>query len=73
MRVIEKAKAHRVLNESVCGWDMGWCWDIINTTIDRMAEHKDIVEELDYIRWQLSKCTDALKRNRDKITVEEKD
>ena len=73
MKVIDKAKAKKVLNRSVGGWDMGWCWDIINTSIDQMAEYGDTVEDLEYIQWQLSKCVNAMKRNKDEITVESKE
>lgn len=73
MKLIDKAKTVKMLNRKATGWDGGFCWDIILTSIDRYSYHEDTVEELENVRTDLSECITAIKKNRDEITKEEKE
>ena len=69
MELIDKAKTVKMLNGKVAGWDGGFCWSIILTSIDRYSYHEDTLEELDNIRGDLTKCINAMKRNKDEIVA----
>jgi len=69
MKLIDKSKAVKMLNgETSRGWDAGYCWDIILTSIDRYSYYEDTVEELESIRADLDECITAIKKNKDEIT-----
>ncbi len=69
--LIDKTKTVEMLNRKASGWDGGFCWDIILTSIDRYSYHEDTVEELENIRTDLSGCINAIKKNKDEITTKE--
>jgi len=69
--LIDKRKTQEVLNESCCGWDETWTWDIIRKTINEEITWNGTIEELEYINTQLNVCIRAIKRNKDKVTYEE--
>jgi len=71
MKLIDKTKTVKMLNRKAPGWDDGFCWEIILTSIDRYGYHDMTVEELENVRADLSECITAIKGNKDKITTEE--
>jgi hypothetical protein len=67
MKSLDTSKVHKVLKNNVPGWDMGWCWDIINGAIYQMDNYEDTLRELCDIRRELNECIDALRRNEEAI------
>ena len=69
--LIDKRKTNEMLNNSCCGWDGTWTWDIIRKTMSENPDYNGTIEELEYIQAQLCGCINAMKRNKDGITTKE--